>query len=234
MIWTGFLIGLLGSWHCIGMCGPIALMIPGSKGKNRITAISLYHGGKILAYLSLGSVFGMVPAFIDSFKVQATITISVGILMILLALIPMLLNKMERSGFKIFSSYFNLKNKLAQALNKDKVEYSFYIGFLNGFVPCGMVYMAALGAMSQPNFIDSTLFMLFFGLGTLPLMSVFLFTAGYFKSAFQKHAPKLRMAAFLIVGLFMIWKGTSHFNDSIEAPKEGEAFEVCAQILPHQ
>jgi sulfite exporter TauE/SafE len=234
MIWTGFLIGLLGSWHCIGMCGPIALMIPGAKGKNRIAAISLYHSGKILAYLSLGSVFGMIPAFIDSFKVQATITISVGILMILLALIPMLLNKMERSGFKLFSNYFNLKNKLAQSLNRDKIEYSFYIGFLNGFVPCGMVYMAALGAMSQTNFIDSTLFMLFFGLGTLPLMSVFLFTAGYFKSAFQKYAPKLRMAAFILVGLFMIWKGTSHFNDSIEAPKEGEAFEVCAQILPHQ
>jgi sulfite exporter TauE/SafE len=122
MIWTGFLIGLLGSWHCIGMCGPIALMIPGAKGKNRIAAISLYHSGKILAYLSLGSVFGMIPAFIDSFKVQATITISVGILMILLALIPMLLNKMERSGFKLFSNYFNLKNKLAHSLNRDKIE----------------------------------------------------------------------------------------------------------------
>lgn len=234
MIWTGFLLGLLGSWHCIGMCGPIALMIPGSKGKNRMVSISLYHSGKILAYLSLGSVFGMVPALIDSFKIQATITISVGIIMICLALIPMLLNKLEQGGFKIFSTYFNLKNKLAQSLKKDKVEYSFYIGFLNGFVPCGMVYMAALGAMSQPDFIDSMLFMLFFGLGTLPLMSLFLFTAGYFKSFLQKKAPALRMAAFLLVGLFMVWKGSVHLNDSIEAPKEGEAFEVCAQIMPHQ
>lgn len=233
MIWTGFLIGFLGSWHCIGMCGPIALMIPGAKGKNRILAISLYHEGKILSYLVLGSVFGIVPALINSFKVQAVITITVGILMIILALAPILLNKLEKNGFILFSNYFNLKNRLVKSLDKNKIEYSFYIGFLNGFVPCGMVYMAALGAMSQPDFIDSILFMFFFGLGTLPLMSIFLFTAGFFKLTFQKYAPKLRTAAFVLVGIFMIWKGTVHINDSIQPPKEGEAFEICAQVIPH-
>ncbi|MBI3135720.1 MAG: sulfite exporter TauE/SafE family protein [Bacteroidetes bacterium] len=232
MIWTGFLIGLLGSWHCIGMCGPIALMIPGSKGKNRFAAIGLYHFGKILSYLTLGSVFGMIPALINSFTVQATITISVGVLMLLLALVPVLMNKLERSGFTLFNRYFNLKNKLAQSLNKNKTEYSFYIGFLNGFVPCGMVYLAALGAMSQPHFSDSLLFMLLFGLGTVPLMSIFLFAAGYFKSRFQKNALKLRTTAFVLVGCFMIWKGTVHINDSIIAPKEGEVFNACAQLYP--
>lgn len=232
MLWTGFLIGLLGSWHCIGMCGPIALMVPGSKGKNRFVVIVLYHFGKILAYLTLGSVFGMVPAFIDSFTVQASITLGVGILMLLIALVPAILNQLERRGFKLFSAYFNLKQKLARSLDKNKSEYSFYIGFLNGFVPCGMVYMAALGAMSQPYFLDSMLFMLFFGLGTVPLMSLFLYAAGYFKAGIQKHALKFRTAAFLLVGCFMVWKGISHMQDNLSAPKEGEVFTACMQLNP--
>ena len=78
MIWTALVIGLSGSLHCVGMCGPIALMVPGSKGKKRWLAITLYHAGKILAYMTLGSFFGMIPALLSSFKIQSAITIRVG------------------------------------------------------------------------------------------------------------------------------------------------------------
>ena len=227
MLWTGFLLGLLGSWHCVGMCGPIALMIPGAKGKNRILVIALYHLGKILAYMSLGSVFGMIPAFINSFEIQAIISISLGTLMLVIAFLPIVLTRIEKKGLVLFNRVFSLKNKLTKSLNKNSIEYSFYIGFLNGFVPCGMVYFAALGAMSQPDFLSSLLFMLMFGLGTIPLMSIFLFVAGFFKTSFQKYALKFRMAAFILVGFFMIWKGATNINTKIAAPKEGEIFDIC-------
>lgn len=228
MIWTGFLLGLLGSWHCVAMCGPIALMVPGAKGKNRIFVIALYHTGKILAYMTLGSVFGMIPAFISSFDVQATITLSIGALMILIAFIPFVLNSIEKKGFVIFNRVFKFKNKMVNALDKNKIEYSFYIGFLNGFVPCGIVYFAALGAMSQPNFLDSILFMMFFGIGTIPLMSLFILVTGFFKTSFQKQAKNFRMAAFILTGIFMIWKGSSHLNNQLSPPKAGEAYQICA------
>jgi len=228
MIWTGFLLGLLGSWHCVGMCGPIALMVPGAKGKNRFLVIAFYHSGKILAYMALGSVFGMIPAFINSFDVQATITLSIGVLMIAIAFIPFVLSSIEKKGFIVFNRVFKFKNKLVNALDKNKIEYSFYIGFLNGFIPCGMVYFAALGAISQPNFIDSILFMLFFGIGTIPLMSLFILVSGYFKTTFQKQAKNFRTAAFLFTGIFMIWTGTLHLNHHISLPKIGDAFQICA------
>lgn len=233
MLWTGFLLGLLGSWHCVGMCGPIALMVPGAKGKNRFLVIAFYHSGKILAYMTLGSVFGMIPAFINSFDIQAAITLSIGALMILIAFTPFILNAIEKKGFTIFNRVFKFKNKLINALDKNKIEYSFYIGFLNGFIPCGMVYFAALGAISQPHYFDSILFMMFFGLGTIPLMSLFILVSGYFKTTFQKQAKNFRTAAFLLTGIFMIWKGSSHLNAELSPPKIGDAFEICAASNLH-
>lgn len=233
MLWTGFLIGLLGSWHCVGMCGPIALMVPGSKGRNRFLAITLYHSGKIISYLLMGSLFGMIPALLFSFKIQALTSLIIGGVMILLALSPILLSKFENSGYQFADRYFKLKNKLIASLKKDGAEYGFYVGILNGFVPCGMVYVAALGALSQTSFTDSLLFMLFFGIGTLPLMTIFMISAGFLKQPLLRLAPKLRMISFIVVGSFMIWKGVSHYNDVLNPPKEGEKFETCEVIMPN-
>jgi uncharacterized protein len=227
MIWAGFLIGFLGSWHCIAMCGPIALMLPGARGKNRLLVLALYHGGKTLAYMTLGGLFGLLPAFVHSFDIQAIVTLTAGLLMLLLALIPFLLGWVEKRGFLVFNRLFHFRGRLISALDKNAPESSFYIGYLNGFVPCGMVYIAALGAMSQSHFTGSILFMLFFGLGTLPVMSIFILLTGYFKTGLQKYARPLRTAAFIIAGVVMTWRGTTNLNREIPQAKIGETFLVC-------
>ena len=227
MAWTGFLIGFLGSWHCIAMCGPIALMLPGARGKNRLLVLFLYHGGKILAYMTLGSLFGLLPAFVHSFDIQAVITLCVGLFMLVLAVVPVVLGWIEKKGFLVFNRLFQFRSKLITALDKNAVESSLYIGFLNGFVPCGMVYIAALGAMSQPSFTDSIVFMLFFGIGTLPVMSIFILVTGYFKTGLQKYARQLRTAAFILAGIFMTWKGVQNLNREIPQLKYGATFQVC-------
>jgi sulfite exporter TauE/SafE len=209
------------------MCGPIALMVPGSKGKNRIYSILLYHGGKILAYLIIGLLFGLLSVFVTSFKVQAIITISVGILMALIAFLPAILNRVERKGSQIFRPLVRIKNQMAKAMNKNRLEYTLYIGFLNGFIPCGMVYIAALGAIAQPNLIDSMLFMVFFGLGTMPFMSALIFASNFFKQKFGRLTVPIRTFAFCAVGLFMIYKGVSTYQTEISPPKLGESFVVC-------
>lgn len=209
------------------MCGPIALMVPGAKGKNRLFSILLYHGGKIMAYVTIGSLIGLFSVFITSFKIQAIITIGVGVLMALLAFLPAFLAMVEKKGLRFFNPVIRIKNQLAKALNKNRLEYTFYIGFLNGFIPCGMVYVAALGALAQPTLIEGMLFMAFFGIGTMPFMSMLIFASGFFKQKFKRVAIPLRTIAFCAVGLFMIWKGVSNFNTTIEQPKLGEKFEVC-------
>lgn len=234
MIWTALVIGLSGSLHCVGMCGPIALMVPGSKGKKRWLAITLYHAGKILAYMTLGSFFGMIPALLSSFKIQSAITISAGIFILILAAIPFILNRVESNGFSVFNKLIQFKNKMAAALNKNREEYSFYIGFLNGFIPCGMVYLAAIGAMSQPDFVSSIFFMFLFGLGTIPVMTLFLFGAGFFKSLSQNGMLQFKKIALVAVGLFMIWKGYAHYQMNMSPPLEGEIYNACAVIHPDQ
>jgi len=227
VIYLAFILGLSGSWHCIGMCGPIALMVPGSKGKNRIFSILLYHSGKILAYILIGALIGLATAFITSVKIQATITIVVGAIMVLLAFLPSLLTTVEKKGLKIFNPIIRIKNQFAKSLNKNKLEYTLYIGFLNGFIPCGMVYIAALGALAQPSLFDGMLFMVFFGIGTMPFMSLLIFASGFFKQRFKKIAKPMRLIAFCAVGLFMIWRGAVDYNTTFQPPKLGEQFEIC-------
>jgi len=233
MLLAAFFLGLAGSWHCLGMCGPIALMVPGARGKNRFVSGFLYHGGKILAYMLIGAIFGMVPAFIHSFKIQAIITLSVGATMLLMAFTPFLLNQIEKKGYSLFNNWFKLKNKIVNSLKKNRIEYSFYIGFLNGFIPCGMVYFAALGAMSQPSFISGIAFMFLFGLGTIPFMGLFILITGYFKTHFQKFALRFRTFAFILTGLFMIWKGITHLDKTIQPPLEAEKYYQCGVGLSH-
>ncbi|MBD3637338.1 MAG: sulfite exporter TauE/SafE family protein [Crocinitomicaceae bacterium] len=228
MLWSALILGLLGSWHCVAMCGPIAVMVPGSKGKNKWIAMGLYHLGKITSYVLIGAFFGLFTAFITSFKIQAVITISAGILFGIIAFAPAILNYIEKKGFKFFNSVIHFKNKLANSLNKNSAEYGLYIGFFNGFIPCGMVYMAAIAAMVQPSLIESSLYMVLFGLGTVPLLTLAMYTSGFLKRKLLMRSVSIRTAALVFISIFMIWKGISHLNTQIEQPKEGENFQICA------
>lgn len=210
------------------MCGPIALMIPAGKGqKSKWLSIALYQTGKLLTYLIIGALFGLIVVSIYDFNIQATLTIISGVLLLTFAFVPKVLNLVERNGYKLFNGVIKFKNKLAKALNKNKTEYSFYIGFLNGFIPCAMVYSAAIIALSQKSFANSIVFMLFFGLGTIPLMTLFYFTANKLKSKLSKYANSFRMWSFIVVGLFLIWRGVSFYNEEVPQQKEGAEFKLC-------
>ncbi len=198
MLWSAFLLGLGGSLHCVGMCGPIALMIPTGNGKQKWLSLLLYHLGKILTYLIIGTFFGLIVSTLNSYQTQIIFTFISGGLLILFALLPPFLNFIEKKGFDFFNKTIQFKNKLAQSLNKNKIEYSFYIGFLNGFLPCAMVYSAAIMALAQKSLMNSIIVMLFFGLGTVPLLSLFYIFSTQLKSKLAKYANTLRMLSFLI------------------------------------
>jgi sulfite exporter TauE/SafE len=227
MLFSAFILGLLGSWHCVAMCGPIALMIPGANGKNRVFTILLYHVGKIAAYVLIGLFIGSFGLFFQSLTVQAIISIAAGLVMVLLALTPFLLNRLEQKGFQLYKPLVQLKGKLLKSSSSDKREVSLYIGFLNGFIPCGMVYMAALGALVQPTISETMLFMVFFGLGTMPFMSALIFSTNLLKVKLKRYAAPMRTAALLFVAAFMLYKGSVNLHQEISAPKLGETFEVC-------
>ena len=231
MLWSAFILGLAGSLHCVGMCGPIALMIPTGNGKQKWLSLFLYHFGKLITYLIIGTIFGLIVGTLNSYKTQIIFTFISGVLLIAFALLPTFLNYIEKKGFSTFNGLIDYKNKLAKSLNKDKVEYSLYIGFLNGFLPCAMVYSAAIMALAQKSLVNSLLVMLIFGLGTVPLLSIFYYFSNKLKTRFRKYANSLRTISFLLIGLFLIFRGVYFLTEEPPTPKEGgNGFELCLPL----
>ncbi len=173
-IWSGFLVGFLGSLHCIGMCGPIVLALPASSMSNLsfLSGRILYNFGRVFTYALLGLLFGFLGTKLYMFGFQQIVSITIGVIIILWVVIPAnLKNKIRNvSGFNVYT--VKLKN-LFMPMFKKRTNFSlFIIGILNGFLPCGFVYMAIAGAIavSSASPINGMLFMTFFGVGTVPAM----------------------------------------------------------------
>lgn len=173
MLYTAFLFGLLSSLHCVGMCGPIALMLPigQTKGIAKGFRIALYHLGRLSAYASIGLFFGLLGRGLFIAGLQQQLSIVIGIAMIIISL----LSEKSLGKYAISKPIFQVLSKLKSAMGsqfKDRSMQSFFtLGYLNGFLPCGMVYVALFGAIAMQTAASGSLYMLVFGLGTLPLMS---------------------------------------------------------------
>ncbi len=167
---AGFTIGIVGSFHCVGMCGPIALSLPvyDVSTWKKILFITLYNLGRISAYALLGAIFGLVGLqfFIGGY--QQILSISLGVLILLF----LIFSKFSSQNIPIVNSFTNfIKKTLGYLLRNDKKFYTYIlIGFLNGFLPCGLVYVAIAGAVASGSIVNSALFMAAFGLGTFPIM----------------------------------------------------------------
>jgi len=209
MLWSGFVLGLVGSLHCVGMCGPIAFMLPVShdNAPKKALQILLYHLGRILAYAIIGLVFGLIGQSFMAFGYQQHISISVGVLMIVLVLIP----QRHLKPFKLLRPFFSfvnaVKSELGKALKKKSLDTFFSLGFLNGFLPCGLVYMAVVGAFATEGLVESSLYMILFGAGTIPMMTTVVYAQSFIKQHLKFNYKKLIPIAVVIVGLLFILRG---------------------------
>lgn len=209
MLYSALVLGLLGSLHCLGMCGPIAFMLPvdhSSKLKSSLQSVT-YHFGRIFAYGLLGLLFGLLGKGLNLFGTQQKLSIIIGVAMILLVIIPY--NKLgektlARPIYKVISS---LKNALGASLKKKTADTFLTIGFLNGFLPCGLVYMALLGATAMAGPWQGFIYMAVFGLGTIPLMTFAIFFGKVIKSSFKNKIRRLVPVFVVIIGVLFILRG---------------------------
>src|SRR5210317_871124 len=150
MLWTALVLGLAGSFHCIGMCGPIAFVIPIDRSsKFKMTfQVALYHLGRMLSYGLIGMLFGLLGKGLYMAGFQQRLSILIGAVMILLVLIPA--RSIQRFTFAQPLIHFIsfVKQKLGLYINKKSYKALFSIGFFNGFLPCGLVYMALVGSIA--------------------------------------------------------------------------------------
>ncbi|WP_282081036.1 sulfite exporter TauE/SafE family protein [Aquimarina algiphila] len=209
MLLSALILGLLGSFHCVGMCGPIVFMLPVHQSNTfqKIFRVFLYHFGRLIAYCIIGLFFGIIGKSLNIFGLQQNLSIAVGVLMIILILIPhQTLNKYNISK-PIYKVITKVKNALGIALKKKTPDTFLSIGFLNGFLPCGLVYMAVFGAIASGQIFEGSLYMVFFGLGTIPLMTVAVYAGNFLTRKVRQHIQKAIPVFVVIIGLLFIIRG---------------------------
>lgn len=199
----------MGSLHCIGMCGPIAFMLPVDRKNNtkKFGQIFIYHFGRLLAYGIIGLIFGLLGKGLYVFGIQQNLSIAIGALMILIVLIPQQTFGKYNLSKPLYRIISKVKNRLGQELKKKSPDTFLTIGFLNGFLPCGLVYMALFGAIAMGNAWLGSLYMVLFGLGTIPLMTSAVYFSGILKGGLRRKVQKAIPVFVVIVGALFILRG---------------------------
>ncbi|MUP47316.1 sulfite exporter TauE/SafE family protein [Gramella sp. BOM4] len=206
---SAFILGLLGSFHCVGMCGPIAFLLPVDRESRarRLFQIFLYHLGRLFSYSIIGIAFGLVGKSLLLFGFQQYLSIFVGGLMLLAVLFPALNIESNRFGRSWFRLIGKLKSSLGKELKKKRPDTFFSVGFLNGFLPCGLVYMAVFAAIAAGNALEGSFYMLLFGLGTIPLMTSAIWIGNFISGRIRARIRRFIPVAVGIIACLFILRG---------------------------
>lgn len=198
VIIAGFTLGAAGSFHCIGMCGPLSLALPVHHYSkvSKLFALFMYQLGRITTYAAIGFVFGLAGRRIYINGYQQWFSISLGIIVLILALLYFF--RQYTLQIKLLNRFYSIIQKIiSKLLKKANKPSGFYLmGMANGLLPCGMVYVAVAATLSFTQIADSVVFMAMFGAGTLPAMML----VGY---AGQLIKPELRISIQKLVPLFV-------------------------------
>jgi len=209
MLVSAFILGLLGSLHCVGMCGPIAFMLPVDRSNSfkKVSQIGVYHFGRLLAYSVIGLAFGLVGKSLYLFGIQQQLSIAIGVIMIVLVLIPYKTLGKYNLSKPLNKLISRVKSNLGQALKKKTADTFLTIGFLNGFLPCGLVYMAVFGSVATGSLIEGSLYMILFGLGTIPLMTTAIYLGKFLNQTIKQRIQKVIPVFVVIIGTLFILRG---------------------------
>jgi len=209
MLWSALIFGLLGSFHCVGMCGPIAFMLPVDRSNSfrKVSQIFIYHFGRLLAYSLIGLFFGLVGKSLYIFGIQQQLSIVIGALMILVVLIPTQTFNKYNFSKPIYKLISKVKSSLGKALKKKTPDTFLTIGFLNGFLPCGLVYMAVFASMTMQNAFQGSIYMTLFGLGTIPLMTTAIYFGKFLNTSIKQRIQKAVPVFVVIIGVLFILRG---------------------------
>ena len=227
---SAVLIGLTGSIHCIAMCSSITLLIGGDKHSKKYTLQRiLYNVGRLIGYAVLGIIAGILGHVAWFFGVQQWLSIAFGIIL-LLGLILYGSKSIHNPKWKPLLKLTTwLKLSFSNIYSWNSSFKGLFIGLLNGFLPCGLVYMALIGALSTPSFSGSIVYMLIFGLGTWPMMISVSFFGGWIKTKINGRV--LRTIPYMIAILFILRGlnlGIPYLSpNKVSTPSETVDLSIC-------
>lgn len=209
LLLSALALGFASGFHCIGMCGPIALSLGLTKKQatNYYLQNLTYQLGRIVTYSFLGAILGIVGKGFAMAGFQQYLTIGVGVFLILMALFSFG-GKDFASKIPFFSKFLlKVKMNLGKLLQKADYKSRFTTGILNGFLPCGMVYMALTASLASGGIWQSATFMALFGLGTLPFMFAVVLLGNLMTTAFRLKILKFVPVMMILLGGLFILRG---------------------------
>jgi sulfite exporter TauE/SafE len=209
MIWSAFIVGLFGSLHCVGMCGPIALALPfrSTNQWQTIGNILLYNSGRVLTYATLGIAIGFLGQTIAMAGMQIYVSIALGALLIIAAIFSI---NLESKFLKIGPVYrLNnwVKKRMAILLQQNKLQTLFGLGMLNGLLPCGLVYLAIVGAVGVGSALHGAAYMALFGAGTVPLLLLTAVFGQFIPLQWRGKIKKLMPVFLVLFALLFLYRG---------------------------
>jgi len=209
MLWSAFILGLLGSFHCIGMCGPIAFLLPVDRSNSlkKFTQVFSYNFGRLFTYALIGLIFGMIGKSLYIFGLHQHLSIIIGVIMIVAVLIPSHLTNKLKPVQPIYRMISKVKSALGNALKKKTTDTFLTIGFLNGFLPCGLVYMAVFGSLATGQAVMRSLYMILFGLGDIPLMTAAVYLGKFLNTKMKQNIQKAIPVFVILIGVLFILRG---------------------------
>lgn len=213
-----FVVGFNGSLHCVGMCGPVVGILgmntQADTPRKKVLAALCYNLGRITTYMFLGVIAMLLSVAMNDLKpVQVVVRYLAGLIMFFVAL--------QLIGFPQFLAFIEKPmSKLSRPISKLTRKFfpiktffgSYLAGLAWGLLPCGMVYMAFAMSLGVENPLGAPLVMLFFGLGTLPMMITLSISGNFFGSFFTSPIAR-KVAGGIVLLMTIFYMGSMLMND---------------------
>jgi sulfite exporter TauE/SafE len=203
---SGLFLGLASSIHCAGMCGPLVLSMPfyGSEGRLSWRSVFEYHIGKTLMYAFLGALFGVFGMGIRISGFQQIFSIVFGVFLLIVLFGPKLHPQIGQLIQRVEMGYHVLVSKVVKFGSGGAF---LVLGLTNGIIPCGMVYVALGASVLAYSVSYGALFMILFGLGTLPVLTSIIAGRSLIKKKFSTSFVQIKNLTLLILALLFILRG---------------------------
>ncbi len=169
--------------------------------------IVLYHTGRLITYSLIGVLFGLFGRGLYLAGIQQRLSIVIGIVMILFVLFPAGNLKKLRLTNPLFGFISKVKSRLGHFLKQRSLSSFFMIGFFNGFLPCGLVYIAVFGSLATGSPVKGGLYMFMFGTGTVLLMTAAAIFGNFVNISLRNKIQKAIPIFVVIIGLLFILRG---------------------------
>ncbi|MFN9562789.1 MAG: sulfite exporter TauE/SafE family protein [Pirellulaceae bacterium] len=233
--WCGvFSASLIGSMHCVGMCGPLAVLAADPMRTRRgWDAIAVYHGARIAVYGLLGAVVGLLGASLQWsgqwFGLQRLGAQLAGATMLLIGLASLARLAGGQSHQVLLPSFLQSWLAKAHAATKalPRKRRAAAVGALTGLLPCGWLYAFLLAAASTSSAWQGAWVMMLFGLGAVPALSATVLGAQWITGRWRRAIPWVSALLVTFIGLDTLGRraiadlGSLHSTNAVAAPLEG-------------